>query len=103
MSVARAALVGAVGVGSAAFGAMALLRTPGVARWCGTDERTIRALGVRDLAVGLAVAACPRSRLPILARVVFDVADAAAFGRTPRVAAAALGSALVGLAALRAG
>lgn len=53
------------------------------------------------MAAGLALAAFPAARAPVVARMAFDLSDGILFGRhNPKVAAMAFGFAAIGAAAL---
>jgi hypothetical protein len=67
----------------------------------GTSEREIRALGARDVVSAVALVALPDVRPAIAARAVFDLSDAARYGRgRPAVLAMTLGFGALGLAGL---
>jgi hypothetical protein len=94
-------LVGVLSAGSIGFAALALARPEKIGRLVGGDAGIGRAFGVRDMAAGLALAAFPGSRGPVIARMAFDLSDGILFGRkNPKVAAMAFGFAAVGAAAL---
>ena len=95
------ALIGVLSGGSVAFGLLALTRPTRVGQMIGGDATLARALGVRDLGAGLALAVSPASPGPVFARVVFDLSDGIMFGRSrPKVAGMAFGFAAIGVAAL---
>jgi hypothetical protein len=86
--------------GSLGFGALGLVRPHRLAALIGADEQTARALGYRDLANGIALAATlvtGRDPKPALAaRAIADLSDAWKFGRSDkRVLAGALASAVL--------
>ena len=94
----------ALGMGAAtlAFAGWALARTERLAEMLGSDLETARAMAVRDLGSAITLLASPDPRPPLLARVLYDASDTVIFGRgRPKVAAGALGFALLGLAGLR--
>lgn len=98
---ARRVLVGVLSAGSIGFAALALSRPEAIGRLVGADAAMGRAFGVRDLAAGLALAAFPGARGPVVARMAFDLSDGILFGRAnPKVAAMAFGFAAIGAAAL---
>jgi hypothetical protein len=87
--------------GCAWWAALALLRTREMAELIGASEAEVRALGVRDLGSGLALALSADPRPAIGVRVLLDLADAVSYGRgRPAVAAMTLGFAALGAAAL---
>jgi hypothetical protein len=76
---------------------LAFTRTSRMAELIGASESEVRALGVRDVGNGLALALSPDTRTTIGMRVVFDLADAARYGRgRPKVLAMTAGFAAVG-------
>lgn len=78
---------------------LALARTGRVARAIGADESEVRALAVRDLGSAVTLLACTDPRPAIGVRVLFDLSDAARYGRgRPGLAAGILGFAAVGAA-----
>lgn len=80
--------------------ALALVRTDRVAEAIGVPPSEVRALAVRDLGSALTLLA-PDPRAAIGARVLFDLTDAARYGRgRPALAAGILGFAAVGAAGL---
>jgi hypothetical protein len=92
-----------LGAGTLAFAAWAFARTEQLADLIGADIATARAMAVRDLGSGIALVVSPDPRGAIAARVLYDLGDAAIFGRgRPKVVASALGFAALGIAALRA-
>jgi hypothetical protein len=99
----RRPLVGLLAGGSLAFAAFALAKPAKVGRLVGGDADLGRAFGVRDLGAGLALAAFPEARGPLVARLAFDLSDGILFGRrNPKVAAMAFGFAGIAAVALRA-
>lgn len=77
--------------------ALVFLRTERMAQMIDVSESEIRALGVRDLGSGIALAVSADARTAIGMRALFDVADAARYGRgKPKVLAMTLGFAAVG-------
>jgi hypothetical protein len=87
--------------GCAWWSALALLRTERMADLIGASEAEVRALGVRDIGSGLALALSPDPRPAIGARILFDLSDAASYARgRPKVAAMTLGFAALGAVAL---
>ncbi len=93
----------ALGVGCLGFAGWALARPERLAAMIGSDLATARAMAVRDLGAGIALVGSRDPRPALAARVLYDVGDAVLFGRgRPKVAAAALGFAALGVAGLRA-
>ncbi|MGE0027593.1 MAG: hypothetical protein AB7O78_12560 [Thermoleophilia bacterium] len=87
--------------GCAVWVALAFGRTERMADLCGTTPSEIRALGIRDVASGIALVAASDPRLPLATRIAFDLSDAARYGRgRPKVLAMTLGFAAVGAAGL---
>ena len=88
--------------GSFGFGLLGILAPGRLARMMGADEETARAIGVRDVGNALAFVLAPTSAAAVQ-RMVYDLADAASFGRSkPTVAAGALSfAALAGWTAWR--
>lgn len=87
--------------GCASWVALAFLRTREMAELVGTSESEIRALGVRDVASGLALALSPDTRTAIAMRAAFDLSDAVRYGPgRPRVIAMTAGFAALGAAGL---
>lgn len=83
--------------GCAAWVALAFGRTARMAEVVGVTESEIRALGVRDVGSGLALALSSDPRAAIAMRVGFDLADAARYGRRrPALLAMTAGFAAVG-------
>ena len=83
------------------WAALALLRTRSMAELIGASEAEVRALAVRDVGSGLALALARDPRAAIRARVLFDLVDALRYGRgRPKVAAMTLGFAALGAVAL---
>lgn len=83
--------------GCAAWAALAFGRTARMAEIVGVPQSEIVALGVRDVANGLALALSSDPRAAIGMRVGFDVADAVRYGRgRPAVLAMTGGFAAVG-------
>ena len=77
--------------------ALVVLRTKRMAEMVGVSESEVRALGVRDLGNGLALALAPDPRAHIAMRAAFDVADSVRYGRgRPTVRAMTLGFAAFG-------
>ena len=77
--------------------ALVLLRTEKMAATIGVSASEVRALGVRDLGNGLALALAPDPRPHIAMRAAFDVADSVRYGRgRPAVRAMTLGFAALG-------
>lgn len=100
-SMTRRVLVGVLSAGSIGFAGLALARPEKIGRLVGGDADMGRAFGVRDMAAGLALAAFPAARAPVVARMAFDLSDGILFGRhNPKVAAMAFGFAAIGAAAL---
>jgi hypothetical protein len=92
-----------MGAATLAFVAWAFAREERLAGLLGADVATARAMAVRDLGSGIVLLAARDPRPALAARVLYDVSDAAIFGRgRPKVAASALGFAALGIAALRA-
>jgi hypothetical protein len=90
-------------VGSLAFGAWGLLNPRGLGRAVGDRSRTASWMGVRDALVGAALMRYS-GPVPLLARAAADVGDAVRLRRrSPGVAAAALGFAVLGTATAVAG
>jgi len=86
---------------SGAWTAIAFVRTPRVARLIGASEGEVRALGVRDLGMGLTLALSRDPRPALAARLLLDVADGVRYGRgRPKVIALTAGFAALGAAAL---
>lgn len=97
----RQQLVGVLSGGSLLFAAIALARPEKIAPLVGGDATLARALGVRDLGAGLALAISPNARGPVVARLAFDLSDGILFGRgNAKTAAMAYGFAALGIAAL---
>jgi hypothetical protein len=91
----------ALAVACAGWVGLTFLRTRQMAELVGVDESEIRALGVRDLGSGLVLAVAPDPRPAIGVRVLFDLSDAARYGRgRPKVLAMTLGFAALGAAGL---
>lgn len=68
--------VAGIGVASIALGLFDYLRADRLAAKIGIDDgKAFRAAGIREITTGIAAVAFPRSRLPILGRLVGDVAD----------------------------
>ena len=107
--VGQRASVTVLAAGSIGVGVLGLTRPQRLAAFVGVDEPTARALGIRDLTNGLALATALMAgrdpRPALAARAMFDVSDAVKYGRNDkRVLAGALTfAALAGLAYLRAG
>lgn len=81
--------------------AMALARTDRVAQAIGADASEVRALAVRDAGSAVMLLASPDPRPAIGVRVLFDLSDAARYGRgRPLLLASVLGFAAVGAAGL---
>ncbi len=87
--------------GCALWAGLALLRTGPMAEMIGASEAEVRALGVRDIGNGLALALSSDPRPAIGARILFDLVDTANYARgRPKVAAMTLGFVALGAAAL---
>ena len=87
--------------GCALWVGLAFLHTRRMAALIGASESEVRALGVRDAANGLALALSSDPRTAIGTRVLFDLSDAARYGRgRPKVLAMTLGFAAVGAVGL---
>lgn len=81
--------------------AVALGRTERVAQTIGADASEVRALAIRDLGSAVTLVACADPRPAIGVRVLFDLSDAARYGRgRPALAAGILGFAAFGAAGL---
>jgi hypothetical protein len=92
-----------LGTGCLGFAGWAFTRTDRLAGLIGSDLATARAMAVRDLGSGIVLLTARDPRPAIAARVLYDVSDAALFGRgRPKVVASALGFAALGIAGLRA-
>jgi hypothetical protein len=79
--------------------ALALGRTDRVAQAIGADASEVRALAVRDMGSAVTLIASADPRAAMAARVLFDLSDAARYGRGgPTLAASILGFAAVGAA-----
>jgi hypothetical protein len=77
--------------------ALVFLRTERMAEMIGVSPSEVRALGVRDLGNGLALALAPDPGPHIAMRAAFDVADSVRYGRgRPAVRAMTLGFAALG-------
>lgn len=77
--------------------ALVFTRTAKMADLIGVDESEVRALGVRDLGNGLALALSSDPRGAIGLRALFDLSDAARYGRgKPKVLAMTIGFAAFG-------
>jgi hypothetical protein len=86
---------------SATWTVIAFVRTPRVARLIGASEGEVRALGVRDLGIGVTLALSRDPRPAIAARVLLEAADALRYGRgRPKVLALTGAFAALGAAAL---
>jgi hypothetical protein len=93
-------LLGAACLG---FAGWALARPDRLAALIDSDLATARAMAVRDFGSGVALVASRDPRPAMVARVLYDIGDAAIFGRgRPKVVASALGFAALGIAGLRA-
>ena len=80
---------------------LALTRTERVAAAIGASASEVRALAVRDLASAVTLAAASDPRPAIGARVFFDLADSARYGRgRPTLLASTLGFAAIGAVGL---
>jgi hypothetical protein len=87
--------------GCAWWAALAFLRTESMAQMLGASRGEVRALGLRDVGSGLALAMSEDPRPAIGARMLFDLSDALSYARgRPKVAAMTLGFAALGAAAL---
>ena len=76
---------------------LVFLRTKRMAALVEVSESEVRALGVRDLGNGLALALSSDPRAAIGMRALFDLSDAARYGRgKPKVLAMTLGFAAFG-------
>ncbi len=83
--------------GCALWVGLAFGRTARMAEMLDASESEVRALGVRDIGSGLALALSPHKGTAIALRVGFDLADAAKYGRgKPRVLAMTAGFAAFG-------
>lgn len=83
--------------GCAWWVALAFTRTGRMAELIGASDDEVRALGLRDAGSGLALALSPDTRTTIGVRVMFDLADAARYGRgRPKVLAMTAGFAAFG-------
>ena len=92
-----------LGAGCLGFAGWTFARADRLAAMLGSDVATARAMAVRDLGSGIALVASRDPRPAMVARVLYDVSDAALFGRgRPKVAVSALGFAGLGIAGLRA-
>jgi hypothetical protein len=92
-----------MGVATLGFVAWAFAREERLAELLGSDLETARAMAVRDLGSAVVLLTSRDPRPALTARVLYDLSDAAIFGRgRPKVAASALGFAAIGLTALRA-
>lgn len=101
----RTTLARLLGGGTLAFGVLGVTRPAVLAAMLDADEDAARTLGLRDLGSGLALLATAGGdpRAALAQRVLFDVGDAAVFGRRrPLVAVAALSFAAVCALALAA-
>jgi len=79
--------------------ALALARTERVAESIGVSPSEVRALAVRDLGSAVTLVAASDPRAAIGARVLFDLADSARYGRgRPALLASTLGFAAIGAA-----
>jgi uncharacterized membrane protein YedE/YeeE len=79
--------------------ALALTRTERVAEAIGAEPSEVRALAIRDLGSAVTLVACADPRPAIGVRVLFDLSDAARYGRgRPALAAGVLGFAALGAA-----
>ena len=79
--------------------ALALARTDRVAESIGVTPSEVRALAVRDLGSAVTLVAASDPRAAIGARVLFDLADSARYGRgRPALLASTLGFAAIGAA-----
>ena len=76
---------------------LVFFRTAKMAEMIDVSESEVRALGVRDLGNGIALALSGDARTAIGMRALFDVSDAARYGRgKPKVLAMTLGFAALG-------
>jgi len=92
-----------LGAGCVGFAGWAFKRTERLADLLGSDLATARAMAVRDFVSGIVLLTARDPRPAMVARVLYDVSDAVLFGRgRPKVAASALGFAVLGVAGLRA-
>jgi hypothetical protein len=83
--------------GCAGWVGLTLFRTRRMAELVGVSESEIRALGVRDLGSAVALVVSPDPRPALAVRALFDVSDAARYGRgRPAVLAMTLGFAALG-------
>jgi hypothetical protein len=83
---------------------LAFLRTKQMAEMIGVSESEVRAIGVRDLGNGLALAISSDPRGALGLRALFDLSDAARYGRRrPKVLAMTVGFAALGALGLLAG
>lgn len=84
-------------VGCTGWVGLTVVRAGRMAELVGVSESEIRALGVRDLGSGLALALSPDPRAAIGLRTLFDLSDAARYGRgRPKVLAMTVGFAALG-------
>jgi hypothetical protein len=87
--------------GCALWVGLAFLRTRRMAEMIGASESEVRALGARDALNGLALVLSGDPRPAVGTRVLFDLTDAARYGRgRPKVLAMTLGFAAVGAVGL---
>ena len=92
-----------LGAGCLGFAGWAFVRTERLAALLESDLATARGMAVRDLGSGIALVSARNPTGPMVARVLYDLSDAALFGRgRPKVAVSALGFAALGIAGLRA-
>jgi hypothetical protein len=81
---------GILGTGALAFGVLGAVAPARLARMMGADVEAARAIGLRDLGNALAFALAPTS-VAAAQRLLYDLGDAAVYGRRrPTVAAGAL-------------
>lgn len=71
----------ALAVGCGLWVGLAFACTARMAEMVGVSESEIRALGVRDLGSGLALALSPDPRPALALRALFDAGDAVRYGR----------------------
>ncbi len=76
---------------------LVFLRTRKMAELIDVSESEVRAIGIRDLGNGVALALSSDPRLAMGTRVLFDLSDAARYGRgKPKVLALTIGFAALG-------
>lgn len=93
-------VVRVLGAGALGFGLLGAVRPASLAKMMGAEEVTAREIGFRDLGSAIALLATARPRPAIAQRILYDLSDAALFGRgRPKVAAGALAFAALGVLA----